>query len=120
MHKYTGTSLIEILISLMLMAVILLGIDAMQVVSLQQCKANYYFAVAEQQINVMNERIALLKNDEPDEFALIWNKQNQEVLPQGRGIVKSHPDSGLSIYWGNVNEQNCKTSKSGTEGCLHT
>lgn len=117
MHKHTtGLSLIELLISLMLMAVLLLGIDAMQIAALQHSMTNYHFAVAKQQIDVMHERRILYRNNA---YLLKWNEQNQKVLPQGYGIVKSNPKAEIAIFWGNKNEQNCQTNQVGAEGCLH-
>lgn len=116
MQKTTGTSLIEILISLLLISILLLGIDAAQIASLQLSSANYYLAIAEQQINAMNERLTLLKNMDINPYVAVWNKQNQEVLPQGKGVIH---DGEISVFWGNRDEQNCKTNKIGADGCLH-
>jgi len=103
----------------MLMAILLLGMDAMQLLALREASANYYFSIAQQQINIMNERINLLKNEELNFFITTWNKQNKEVLPNGKGNIKTNPDYEASIYWGNRDEHNCKTNQTGADGCLH-
>lgn len=108
MQKNFGISLIEILISLLLVSILLLGIDAAQIASIQFASANYYFAVASQQMSNMNER---LKNNDTQN----WDKENQEVLPQGHGVARGDE---VAIFWGNKNEENCKKNKVGMEGCL--
>ena len=105
-NRYNGTSLMEVLISLVLISILLLGIDAVQIISLQKTKINYYVAVAEQQIISMMEG---MKDTE------IWNQQNQEVLPQGRGVLT---DKVISIFWGNMNGENCESNKIKKDGCI--
>src|SRR5207253_11148603 len=104
MPNLSGTTLIEILISLLLISLLLLGVDVMQIVSLRQTQANYYVTVAEQQMNNMLERLTI----NPHADLETWNKQNREVLPEGRGVI-NHDE--LAIYWGNISEQNCATNK---------
>lgn len=117
MQKYNGSSLIELLISLLLLAILLLGVDALQINSMRAASENYYFAVAQQQMSIIHERLSMLNHDEINIFISTWNDQNQKVLPGGRGIVRAKPDRGVSIYWGKGDEQNCKTG-SRSEGCL--
>jgi len=117
MQKYKGFSLIELLISFLLLATLLLGIDALQINSMRAASENYYFVVAQQQMSVIQERLSMLNHDEINTFISTWNVQNQNALPDGRGIVRRKPDRGVSIYWGKGDEQNCKTG-SRSEGCL--
>ncbi|MBX3709259.1 MAG: hypothetical protein KIT56_07515 [Gammaproteobacteria bacterium] len=119
MLRQTGISLIELLTSLMLISILLLGVDAVLVTSIQQSRSVYYFAAAQQQINVISEKLKLIKNNQYQALLNAWNKQNQEVLPQGRGTIKgSDPNETVSIFWGNTQEQDCEKNKIGTEGCL--
>lgn len=46
MRYQTGTSFIEILVSLSLLSLMLLGLDATEVISLQETKSDYYFSAA--------------------------------------------------------------------------
>jgi Tfp pilus assembly protein PilV len=135
--KILGASLIELLVSLVLMSILLLGVDAMQLSSLQQAQANYYFALAKQQISNISERLFMLdrlqagnnpsnnnrNNNHPgddNKFLLAWDQQNQEVLPLGKGIIKGrYPEVEISVFWGKSNGENCKTNKTGAAGCLH-
>lgn len=116
----SGVSLIETLISLFILSLLLLGFDAMQITALKEAKSAYYYSVATQQLNVMTERLrALSKNNYNDQFT-IWNQQNQEVLPQGKGLITGYyPDFNLAIFWGNGVLQECIKNKIGQSGCLH-
>lgn len=119
MRNQLGTSLFEILISMILLAIVLLGIDAMQITSLQKAKVNYYFAVANQQVDIMIERLTL-ENNINEAWLTTWNKQNQEVLPQGKGIISgNYPHYEVSIFWGIWNEGSCKKNTIAQNGCVH-
>jgi len=109
MHKNSGATLMEVLISLILLSILLLGIDAVQVISLQKSKINYYVAAAEQQIISMMERMKITKDAE------IWNQQNMEMLPQGRGVIT---EKAVSIFWGSGNGENCESNQIKKDGCI--
>lgn len=114
----SGVSLIEILISIILLSILLLGVDAMQITTLQRAKTNYYFAVATQQLNILTEQLKLEKHD-VSVLLSAWNKQNQIVLPQGRGTIQGDfPHYELTIFWGNKNASECKTNKIAQIRCL--
>jgi len=119
-HSQSGTSLIEILISIIILSILLLGVDAMQITTLQKAKTNYYFAVAIQQLDILKERLKLQKKD----VSLLleeWNKQNQVVLPQGRGVIEGDfPQYELTIFWGSKNASECKKNKIAKIGCIHS
>lgn len=119
MRNELGTSLFEILISILLLAIVLLEIDAMQIMSLQKAKVNYYFAVATQQLNNMTERLSLTKNIN-DDWLVGWKKQNQEILPSGTGTIDgSYPNYEIAVFWGNVHAESCRNNKIAQNGCVH-
>src|SRR5260221_10086330 len=93
MDKQRGTGFIEILVSLSLISLLLLGLDALEWTSLHEMKSAYYFAVAKQQIQVITERLHAFKSSENLESKIIiWNRQNQAVLPHGKGrVTGSYP-----------------------------
>ena len=97
----TGFTLLEILISLFLLSLILLGLDAMQIYALRENRAAFYFLTAENQIDAMIERLYALNTQENlAEQINIWNQQNQEVLPLGKGSVSGYfPSYTLKIEW---------------------
>jgi hypothetical protein len=120
-HLFSGSSLIEIIICLFILSLLLLGLDAMQLTSLREAKAAYYFSVATQQLNAMNERLHVVAEGNYDEQLALWNRQNQQVLPQGRGTIEGdYPSVNLAIFWGNGNKmaQECNKNKIGQSGCL--
>jgi len=114
-----GFTLIEVLISLILLSLLLLGFDAMEIDSLRSTRAAYYFYLATQQLIAMTDRLrALGANQSLNEQVAIWNLQNQDLLPAGRGTVSgSYPSYILAVYWGKF-LQECKQIKLGQSGCV--
>ncbi len=119
MDDELGVSLIELVVSLFILSILLLGLDAVQITSLHEAKKVYFFSVAAQQLSQMAERLMACKGNNMDAQLTIWNRQNARVLPQGRGIVSgSHPDYVITIFWGKAGELKCHQNKIGPEGCL--
>lgn len=120
MNQYLGFSLIEILISLFIISMMLLGFDAVQLTSLREMKSAYYFSVATQQLTVMAEQLHAYQEGNLDKPLRSWNKQNKDVLPQGRGTITGiYPTFLLAIFWGNMPSEICYKDKIGQSGCLH-
>ncbi len=118
--KLFGFSLIEVLISLLLLSLILLGFDAMEIFALRENRAAYYFSVATNQLNTMLECLrALNSRDGLAQQIAIWNQQNQDVLPNGIGVVVgSYPMYTVTIYWGEI-QHSCEKMRLGESGCLN-
>lgn len=115
MKSTQGLSLIEVLTSLLLLSIILLGANTAQITSFKKAKINYYTAAAEQQMRVLNQRLSVYKNSSI--VLPFWNQQNLESLPQGNGkIIKEGPDFHYFISWGK--KENCDTDQIGMKGCL--
>lgn len=120
MNQCKGASLIEVLISFFIFSLLLLGLDAMQITALRQAKANYYFNVATQQLQAMTEYLSIIKEDNWQSQFQLWNKQNKELLPQGRGTIQGqYPSYSLAIFWGKEKDLICENSKIGQSGCLN-
>ncbi len=115
MPQSFGITLIEILISLLFLAVMLLGLDAMQLTALKQAKSAYFYSVANQQINNLTERLSLSNNKIIEKEIERWNEQNREVLPQGIGKMNGNI---ISIFWGEFEKQTCDYNQLGVQGCL--
>jgi hypothetical protein len=100
--RIAGFSLLEVLVSLLLLAFIILGFDAMQVYSLRSVRNSYYLNIATGQLNNMAERLhALGENSGLEQQIQIWNKENQQLLPKGKGLVVGHyPFYEIILYWG--------------------
>lgn len=113
-------SLIEVLISIFILSCILLGVNAMQVLALREAKSAYYFDVAMQQIHVITERLNVIKNSNIDQALVVWNQQNAQVLPNGKGVVRGeYPLFDIVIFWGKYSHLvTCKKNQIGLSGCL--
>ena len=119
MHQHSGSSFIEILISLTLLSLILLSLDAMQLTALREAKSSYYFSVAIEQLNNMIERLKIIKSNQIHKEVLRWNQQNVMALPQGKGNVRgTYPNFILNIFWGKTKEIDCDKNKIRQTGCL--
>lgn len=114
-----GFSLIEVLVSLLLISLILFGLDATELYALKEAKIAWFYSVAANQISNARERLAALKSDEGIENELAeWNLENQIVLPLGSGnITGSFPNYRIIIHWGNHSES-CNKQQLGSSGCL--
>lgn len=114
-----GFTLIEVLISLILLSLLLLGFNAMEMDALRSARAAYYFDLATQQLIAMTECLRVLgANQNLNEQITLWNLQNQDVLPAGRGTVSgSYPSYVIAVYWGKFSQE-CKQVKLGQSGCV--
>jgi hypothetical protein len=113
-------NLIEVLMSVFILSCMLIGIDAMQISALREAKSAYYFDVAIQQMQVITERLNVIRNGRIEQTLIAWNQQNGQVLPNGRGIVRgNYPLFDISIFWGKPSHlDTCKNIKIGSSGCL--
>lgn len=115
-----GVSLFEVLVSLLLLSLVLLGLEVMQVSALHLNINACLVTVAEQQLQNIEERLRLLGPSGPyDQQLAAWNQENQRVLPQGWGAVSgSYPNYTLTLYWGKKQDQSCEKSREEHAGCL--
>lgn len=115
----SGASLIEVLVSLILLSMMLLSFDAIQLFAVQKAKSALYFSTANHQLDEMHERLKVLNGEEVTEQFVIWNEHNQDVLPQGRGYISEQASKIiLSLFWGGGNEEQCDQNKIGVSGCV--
>jgi prepilin-type N-terminal cleavage/methylation domain-containing protein len=116
--RNSGFSLIEILISLFILSLLLLGFDAMELTSMRDSKTSYFFNVASIQMLAMTERLyALDQSQGLEEQVAIWNKQNHALLPHARGIVSGqYPFYQISLAWGG--NASCEISHQRQLQCL--
>lgn len=115
MHKILGFSLIEVLVSLFLLGLIVLGFAATEVHALHTQRAAYNFNVAIIELQGMIERVRVMRG-RADLTSLLasWNQQNQEVLLQGWGTIEGNE---ITIYWGK-RVGNCAHTTLGVSGCI--
>lgn len=114
-----GFTLMEVLISLILLSFVLLGFDEMELYSLYTTNAAYYFHVGAEQINSMIELLNKMNDVEVINKQIEeWNLQNKQVLPQGEGEVRgNYPHYFLTLYWGGASHP-CIETKIGMTGCI--
>lgn len=115
MRPHSGAALIEVLISLIIFSIFLLGLDAMQLTSLQMTKKSYYAALAQAQLEFLQERMLVLNENQFGNEIEKWNKQLNKLLPNGRGEMNAN--NIAKIYWGNATESDCPVLTNHT-GCI--
>jgi len=117
--NFQGFTLLEVLISLVLLSFILLGFDEMEIYSLRSISAAYYFHIATEQLNSMIERLHTAGiNFSVNEQIDIWNSQNKQLLPTGEGeITGSYPNYTITLYWGDT-PHICQEIHLGQSGCI--
>lgn len=113
-----GFTLIEVLISFILLSFILFEFDGMQIAAMKKTAANYYFRIASGEVDSMYERLSVIRNASglSDQISR-WQKQIKTELPNANGKVWGHfPHYGISLSWGNISA--CTKTKIGFAGCL--
>lgn len=119
--KIKGFSLIEVLISILIFSLIILSFDSMGLFALKENNEAYYFSVAQHQLFSMTERLRTIQSDSDLKHHLkIWNEQNNQVLPYGKGYVASNfPTYAVTIFWGaNTSRRTCPEVETGILKCL--
>ena len=103
----SGVTLFEVLLSLFLLSLLLLGLDVMEVEALHLTRKMYFASLAEQQLENMEERLRLLGTEAGLEQELnAWNQENHRLLPQGAGWVSGHyPAYTITLYWSEKKEE---------------
>lgn len=110
MHGFT---LLEVLVSLLLLACMLLGLDALQIQSLHETKATFYVGIANQQLTNMAAYLAMTHKNPAVSVIQHWQLQNQDMLPSAESAVDHQK---IIITWGNI--KTCKEITLGESGCL--
>jgi prepilin-type N-terminal cleavage/methylation domain-containing protein len=115
-NSYKGFTLLETLISLMLLSILLLGLDAMNLSSLRFAKAIGYFQLAELQVENMKEQQRAGQGKVSAQQMAEWNMQNNSLLPQGRGEISGV--RRMAVFWGGKNLLTCEKNIIATTGCI--
>lgn len=105
----TGFSLIEVLVSLLLLSLVLLGLEALEISAVQQSRESYYIFVARQQLHNLEERLRSSGTAGLSSAQFMrWQEENQSILPQGSGrLMGSYPKYHLQIVWGMTKHSSC-------------
>ncbi|OGT53275.1 MAG: hypothetical protein A3E84_01495 [Gammaproteobacteria bacterium RIFCSPHIGHO2_12_FULL_42_13] len=121
MKHFFGFSLIELVVSSLILSFLLLGTNAMVFHALYKTESAYYFQISIAQMNNITERLRSLTNKQGvAEQVRLWNEENKITLPQGTGKVTGEfPLYRISIYWGGMPTNTCQSLTIGSSGCLH-
>lgn len=116
MQPISGFTLLEVLVSLVILSFVIVGFEAMQLYALHETRKAYYFSEGISQINSMIERLhtGLDVSTQINQ----WNDENRRVLPQGRGDVKGqYPAYHITLFWGEM-LSDCLETQWGQNGCI--
>jgi len=81
-----GFAMIEVLISMGLMALVLLSLLSYQIIALKSIESSNFKNIAMQQLINFSEMLLINETDSARNRILFsWNKDNQNLLPQGEG-----------------------------------
>lgn len=111
--------LLEVLISFCLLSLVMLGMNAMQLSSLQHLQASLYVAAASEQLASLDNYLQSTHGSNADKFIDEWKSQIAEMLPSGAGdLYGDFPSYVISIFWGGTNTSTCRPPQAGKRGCL--
>jgi Tfp pilus assembly protein PilV len=98
----SGVSLIEIVISLLLISLALFGFDAMQLMAIQKSRTAYNEAIANNQLHILNLQLQVAgRLSDHEKIIAIWSQENAALLPQGISYVSGDfPQYTIKICWG--------------------
>lgn len=117
--RSSGFSWIEVLVSLNIILVLLLGLNATYVNTLKATKMTYYAAVAAQQLRSFSEVLYATNGANIAQIRKQWHMQLAKVLPHGREII--HINNGYlvaSVLWGN-DSIDCQKPITDQAGCIN-
>lgn len=117
MAKHSGFALLEILISVVLVSILLLGINALQLSTLRKAQHIYFTSLANLQILNMREILFATKSLDGAQLEA-WNTNNLRLLPRGNGeVTGSYPNYIIKVRWGN-GQKECDKISNGKDGCI--
>jgi prepilin-type N-terminal cleavage/methylation domain-containing protein len=117
MRRNNGFTLLEIVISLFLLSLVLLGLDAVQLSVQRQSRGLGYFQQASYQAQNMANYLQA-HHGVNEGYVDAWRQQLTDVLPHADASVQgSFPTYQIIIQWG-VAESACTQNKSGISGCV--
>jgi prepilin-type N-terminal cleavage/methylation domain-containing protein len=117
-HIAKGFTFIEIITSLLLLCILLMGADAFQLETLRSVKANFYAFLANNQLINLVEKCHASRQLSMNDIE-VWNQQNKTLLPNGVGEVHGQcPQMKLTIFWGKISSKQCDKIRLGESGCL--
>jgi prepilin-type N-terminal cleavage/methylation domain-containing protein len=119
-QKNRGFTLLEVLVSLLLLSIMLLGLDVLEVYVLHKNLNTYYANMALQQLHNLEQRLKMVGAQAGVEEQLaLWEAENQAVLPLGRAVVSgSYPGYTVTLFWGEKESFVCEQKMWERAGCI--
>ncbi len=102
-------NLIEVLVSLFVLSLALLSLNAIQLTTLKQTQAIVYFNLAEQRIHEW------LNHPNKESHLSLWKIENESYLPNAETTVTTNE---IVIKWGGLKEE-CSHSIIEKAGCIY-
>jgi type IV pilus assembly protein PilV len=110
MQSIAGLTLLEVMISMLLLALALFAMDFLALESLRENRQSYFYSVATNELQNMSE---YLQTSGRVDQSKRWQAEVATVLPQGTGLVDGNfPDYELTVFWGNKDHSVCRISNS--------
>ena len=118
--KKRGFTLFEVLVSMTLLAILLLGLDVMEVYSLQRSLDTHYRQLALRQLRNAENRLGMIGAEgDFNEQSYQWKLENEAVLPQAKGLISgSYPSYTLSLCWATRTITSTEEQKGKHQECL--
>lgn len=117
MPNVNGFTLLEIIISLFLLSIVLLGVDAAQVLVMRDSRGIYYFNQASVMAANMAEYLVAHHGDTSG-YERKWQLKIAEILPISSGYVsRSQSSHVVKVWWGGESRE-CRKTKQGVKGCV--
>lgn len=116
MRYSCGFTLLEVMISLFIASLVLLGVTAAEIRALREARGILYFNRA----ILLNENMAeyLLVYGDASGYLRLWQHEVQRDLPDASAAVTGlSPRFTISITWGGY-DQVCHQSRAGLSGCV--
>lgn len=111
--------LLEVLISFCLLSLVMLGVNAMQLSSLQQLQASLYVAAASEQLTSLDNYLQGNQGINTEEFINEWMSHVADMLPSGKGEFNGDfPSYVITVMWGGAKAATCQSPQVGKRGCL--
>lgn len=118
MQKMQGFTLLEVLISLFLLSLALIGINSVQLSAMHQARNAYN---TQQALTFAQNMSTYLRSHhgQGGDYQIRWHAEVQSRLPQGRAFINgSYPHYRISVLWGERPPHVCEKSQSGKSGCM--
>lgn len=101
-NNITGFAMLELIVSMGLIALVLLSLLSYQIILLQQCFQLNLQTIAHNQLTNFSDMLLVnTSNSERETAFSVWNKTNENLLPHGEGefIPITEHQCKISVNW---------------------